>query len=269
MTTVQNMLAHAGACLRAGAAIALVLTASLSTACAKKDQLVPPRVLISPYEPGRSEVRWAVAPLANESGVSTVNVLAICDKLTAAIEEVQGVSSVPVNRTLAAMEAKGLRAIRTPQEARIIADALGVRALLLGTVTAYDPYDPPKLGLTLALYWVDAQGSADGSLDPRALQAAYSDTSTLPRTRFKERPASVVAEHLDASNHEVLKNLQAFAVGRNDPNSALGWRRYTASMELYTEFAAYWCIHRLLEEERSRLGPTAGPEQASKDKPLR
>jgi len=273
MTTVQTMLARAGARVRAGATLLLVCAVGLA-AC-QRPQLAQPAVLVSPYEPAQGEVRWAIAPLANESGVSRVDVLTISDKLVAAIEEVKGISCVPVNRTLAAMDARGVRAIRTPQDAKAVAEALGVRGLVLGTITAYDPYTPPKFGLTLALYWVDAAGPADSNLDPRALQAAYSDRSTLPHTRFRERPASVVSEHLDAANNEVLKNLQDFAVGRSDPDSALGWQRYTASMDLYTEFAAYWCVRRLLEEEHARIAPppetaeTPKDSKGQKNKPLR
>ena len=76
-----------------------------------------------------------------------------------------------------------------------------------------------------------------------------------------------LVEHLDASNHEVLIELKEYAKGRHDPKSALTWRRYTASMDLYTQFAAYHSVKHLLQEEQRRLGAisAAAPVQAKEE----
>lgn len=249
MTTVQNMLARCAFPFVLGGALAL-------SACAPQDQLVMPATLQSPYSVERGEVIIAVAPPSNESGVSTVDVLVVGDELVAAVSEAHGLSAIPMNRTLAAMSAKGLAGIRTPREAKVLADALGVDGVIVGSVTAYDPYDPPKLGLALGLFMRDERDAI--SLDPKELSAAYTDQAGRNRTSFEERPSSTVVEHLDAANHEVLIELKEYAKGRHDPKSALTWRRYTASMDLYTQFVAYQCVKRLLQEEHARLGALAG-----------
>ncbi len=239
MTTVQTMLCAAS------------IGAMLISGCAhEKHTLVTPNVIQSPYSPAKGETLWAIAPLANESGVSTIDVLAISDMLAAAVAEIDGISALPVNRTLQAMNSRQIRSIRSPREARILAEAMNVQGVLVGSITAYDPYDPPKIGLTLALYTTDIEPAEP--VDPRRLSAAYADRN-LPKTTFSDTPSSVVSEHLDASSHEVLISLREFAHGRHDPESALTWKRYTASMELYTEFAAYHCTRKLVQAERRRL----------------
>ena len=250
MTTVQTML-----CAAFGCAIFL-------TGCAQeKEVLVTPNVIQSPYDAAKGETLWAIAPLMNESGVSTIDTLAIADALAAAVSEVNGISALPVNRTLLAMNARQLKGIRTPREAQILAEAMKVQGVIVGSITAYDPYDPPKIGLTLALYTTDVDTSTP--VDPRQLSGAYSDRN-LPKSSFADAPSSVVSEHFDASNHNVLIALREFAYGRHDPNSALNWKRYTASMELYTEFAAYQCTRMLVQSERRRLAGSApaGPNIA-------
>jgi len=242
----------------------LAIIASFAVSgCQKSDRLVHPVLLESPYDPARGETLWAVAPLSNESGVSTLDASKVSDALAGAIGQTRGMGALPVNRVLAAMAAKNIPSIRTPQDAKIVADALGVDGLIVGSVTAYDPYDPPKLGLNLALFLKD-RPEASG-LDPKAMQGSYTEGASR-QTTFAGRPIASLSEYLDAANHEVLIDVKAFAQGRHDPDSALNWRRYTASMELFTEYAAYRCVRRLLEEERVRLAP-AEVEAESTDGP--
>lgn len=230
--------------------------------CEGTPELVLPRVLQSPYAASHGETLWALAPLNNESGVSKIDMLQVTDMVAATVAEVNGISVVPVNRTLAAMAARNMSGVRSPRDARALAEALGVQGIIVGTITAYDPYDPPKLGMTLALYTTDMKGSE--RVDPKQLSSAYSDQKGST-TKYEDKPAAIVAEHLDAANHEVLAELKAFATGRHDQASSLTWRRYTASMELYTEFAAYHCVDRLLRSERDRIAPVATVAAEPKD----
>lgn len=258
MTTVQHMLARLCFSLAS-----LSLGALTLTGCAPREELVAPTALHSPYPASHGEVLIAVAPLANESGVSTVDVLSVGDQLVASVSEARGLSAVPMNRTLAAMTAKGLRSIRSPREARILADALGVDGVIIGSVTAYDPYDPPKIGLSLGLFMREFDPAPP--FDPKQLSQSYTDQNVLAKSSYSERPAAAVVEHLDAANHEVLMDLKDYAKGRHDPKSALTWRRYTASMDLYMQFAAYHTVRRLLQEEHNRLGPVATASTEGKE----
>jgi len=251
-----------------GAVLALALGAAIQAGCEslprRRPELTPPVVNAAPYDTSRGDVLWAVLPLANESGTDLVDPLAISDQLVAAAEEVDGVRTVPLNRTLEAMHALGIQTVTDPGDVHRLAMGMGVDAVLVGSITAYDPYNPPSFGLSLALY---ARGGAMGArgdpdpIDPRALAAAPTDGAPATRIGYGDRPAAVISAHLDAKDHGVLEAIQAYAAGRHDPASALGWRRYVASMDLYTQFATQHLVSGLLQKEQHRLAALAETSQ--------
>lgn len=218
-------------------------------ASSNKDALVVPQSTIAPYETN-GDVLWAVVPLRNESGTSHVDVGAISDQVVAAAEEVRGIRALPLNRTLEAMRAQRLSAVRTPGDARQLANAMGVDGIIVGSITAYDPYTP-TLGLSLALY-ARPGSPVDRTMkrvDPKVLQASATDTTPTSGSMYVDQPMATASELLDAKNQGVLMELKSYAEGRSDPNSALGWRRYTASMVLYSEFAAHKAVGSLVQSE--------------------
>lgn len=260
MTTVQSMLWKRMK-VRVLVAAGLAVLGSLPAGCTRAPELVAPEVLVSPYDTAGADVLWAVAPLVNESGTSAVDPLAVSDQLVAKITEVEGLACVPMNRTLAAMRELGIPGVRSGVDARWLADMLGADAIVVGTITAYDPYNPPKIGLALALFARDPTATgrpASESIDPRALQRSFSDGGPVPGGRISDRPVAVISEELEGANHAVQMSVKRYAEGRHSPTSALGWKRYLASMDLYTEFASYWTVKRLLDEERMRLAKPAG-----------
>jgi hypothetical protein len=249
-------------CARAGAMVLVALGVALGLGCARANEptLVEPGRLVSPY-PAASDVVWVVAPLTNESGSSLVDELAVTDELVNQIRQVRGLSALPTNRALAAMRALEIPAIRTPAEAIALATATGADAVLVGTITAWDPYDPPELGLSVALF------TRTGAMHGIAATGSGTDPMTL-RTAVREDaptagavgmgPVSSVADHADASNHAVLAEVKAFAVGRHDDRTALGWQVYVKSMKRYTEFVCYRLMDRLLAAERARVSTATG-----------
>ncbi len=227
------------------------------TACAsgpRPERLTAPRALSTPYDTGKGEVLWAVIPLRNESGASIVDELVMTDKLVGTIEEVRGVRCLPLNRTLAAMEALELRTVTTPGQARQLAQSLGVDAIVAGNITAYDPYTP-VIGLSLALYArPGSMLSEQTTLDTRRLTQSTADsTPTTSDAQWTARPIAVYSDRLDAKNHTTLLELQNFATGRTREPSALGWRRYTASIDLYSEFVMFKGVDGLLQQEWLRV----------------
>jgi hypothetical protein len=245
----------------AGAFAALMLLAG----CASKPELIAPEVLVAPYSHVQGDVLWAVAPLANESGVSFVDPNMVADQVVAKIDEVRGLSCLPLNRTLAAMRARGMRAINSPNDARVLAETLGVDGLIVGTITAYDPYDPPVIGIKLALF-ARNPGVETPQMDPMKLQCSYTEQDRIFAQQYLTRPVATVSEHFDGSNHGVQMDLKRYAQGRTKPDSALGWKSILQSMDLYTQFAAYAAVSRLIDQERLRLGQTPATCTASADR---
>ena len=202
----------------------------------------------------------AIAAAGQPDGARVVvgfDELALSDTLVNELSQTQGISVLPVNRTVAAMRALGAPQIGTPQEALALARTLGVDAVIVGTITAYDPYDPPVLGLSLALYAPSgslAVGDAE-MLDTRRLTYQPTDYDYFASMGvMADRPVSSLAEHLDARNHGVLMDLRMYAEGRSDRESALGWRVYTRSMDRYTEFAVWHAVSGLMDREWIRVG---------------
>ena len=219
-------------------------------ACSRnRMNLQPPTVLSSPY--AERDLIWAVAPLANESGVSIVNELSVTDELVNAITEVNGLTALPVNRTLEAMRALGMPGVRSPGEARALARALGADAIVVGSITGWYPYDPPRLGMNLAVY-PRTKAMDVGAIDPVKLSQATTDSQITPGPG-SELPVVGVAQYFDASNHIVVADVRSYAVGRTDQRSAMGDEIYTKSMERYTQFVCFRMVELLLDKERSRL----------------
>lgn len=222
--------------------------------CQAKPDLNAPRFSISPYDQSRGELLWAVAPLRNESATTTVDPLAMSDKIVEAIEQVHGLRALPMNRTLETMRAIRLPMIRTPADANRLAEALGVDALVVGAITAYDPYDP-RIGLALTVVprTASMNGMArvdTGKLDARAVQTSATEVTQV--TVLGE-PASSASLLLDGKNQAVQMDVRNYAEGRADKVSAAGWRRYLRSVDLFSEFAAFRTVDQLVQAETLRL----------------
>ena len=257
MTSAQTMLASV---LLAALLVIVPITMGGCAMSQDRDEMFPPGVIVSPYDTSGGNVLWAVIPPINESGTSLADVLVIGDAIVAAAQGIRGVRCLPINRSLEAMRSLGLEnGIQSSADAHEIAEYLGADAVLAGSITAYDPYNPPVLGLALALYARPGTmaNASQTRLDPRALTMSFTDFGTFDGLSFAGKPVSVVSEHLDARDHGVLMAVKGYADGRSDRKSALAWRVYTASMELYTQFAAHHTVGRLIDEEWLRLSRQA------------
>jgi hypothetical protein len=246
MTSAQRML-FVG--LWAAAAAAVVSLGG----CSSGDKLTPPTRLTTPYDTSSGDVIWAIVPPRNESGTSLADTNALADALVAAASEVSGITALPVNRSIRAMRALGLDAVTSPSEAEQLASTLGADAVIVSTLTAWDPYDPPVLGISAALYAapgrLDTTGSQLGDTRLFAMQATDGVVATLE----SQNSRSTTSQHLDARDHEVLMALHRYAEGRVPPNDPLGREAYLKSMPLYTAFTAQQAVSALLDEEWLRL----------------
>lgn len=250
MTSEQTMLVT----VRTRWSLLFVLLALIGCS-APKEQLTAPRELTAPYETAAGEAVWAVLPLRNESGTSAADPLKISDALVAAADQVRGVRALPMNRTLAALRELELTARFTPADLDRLARHLGAHGLVTGSVTDYDPYTP-RLGLALALHQ-GIGGIIAPTVDPDGLARQVTEEQLQVNTRA---PVAVVAETLDGMNQGVQAHVKSYAEGRSDPDSALGWKRYLASMDLFTEFAAWRMVEELVEREWARVAGAGSPD---------
>lgn len=233
-----------------GLAAMLILAIGIGCQQHHRGQLHRPSDLPTPYA---TPQLWAVAPLANESGTTAVDRMEITDLLSEQCQQIDGINTVPVNRVLLAMQRLGIQAVTTPQDARNLIVVLGVDGLVVGTITAWDPYQPPKLGLAIQLFSADTIPAGD-SFDPDQARRATGET----RIADTATPIAQAAGIWDASNHRTLASLDGFTRGRTRLDSAYGPDLYLVDMDLYTQFAAYRLVEKLLKNEHSRVA--AAPE---------
>ncbi|HEX7010116.1 MAG TPA: hypothetical protein VF184_09045 [Phycisphaeraceae bacterium] len=207
---------------------------------------------------------WAVAPLRNESGSLQADGVVIADHLARQLENARPIDMVPVNRVLAAMDALEMPAVASPQDAQRLRRLLEVDGLIVGTVTAYEPYDPPKLGIAVELY-LSPPDEPFPVLDVRRLSSAATDQWTQPDPPPGARsPASVVSGFYDAADPGVRGALEQYARYRGiRGQGAENPHLYRMSMDLYTEFVSYLVSSRLLQAESQRLAPPAGSDPTS------
>ena len=230
---------------------ALFLCAAIAPiAGCQTSKLAQPTVLKSPY---LNERVWAVVPFANESGVSEVDGAMVADRFVTEIEQVDGLRCLPLNRTLAAMKSLGMTGVRDLQQASTLMRTLQVDGLVLGSVTEWDPYKPLRFGAAIEVI-LAGEGADRKPVDLKEL--------TMPTAESKGgvAPGKIQAEVsqgsrvFDARNHETLTELERYARGRFDPNSALGAQSYETRIDLFTRFGAYVLTRDLLEQEAARLG---------------
>lgn len=195
------------------------------------------------FLPGQVRQTWAVAPVINDSGQREVDPILQADLIYQQLQQVAGLNVIPVNRVVAVYASLRIERIQSEEQAALVCDLLGCDGLVIGTVSIYDPYDPPKLGASLQVF---RKGSfqRQATVDPRELarQAAPKPTDTMP-----SRPAFVQAVGMfDAANGSVRQELLHYAQGRSDPGGAYKQRAYLVEMDRFCGFVYHNLIAELL-----------------------
>lgn len=194
-------------------------------------------ILFSPKYAPRS---FAIAPAINLSGQRQPDALLQADIVFQELQQVRGLAVVPVNRVVQAYAALGIRQVESAEQAGEVCDAIGVDALVVPTITMFDPYDPPKMGASLQTF-VRKSRSADGAINVRELGRAPTDrVQSMPRNADFIQAAKL----FDAAAGTTRVRVSEYARGRTDPASALGEREFYMNMDRYASFV--W--HELIEE---------------------
>ena len=112
-------------------------------------------------------------------------------------------------------------------------DLLGVEGLIVPTITAFDPYDPPKMGASLQ-WMAGGPVNKPNGVDVRELIKAM--TPPPDETPERNRKARQAVGMFDAANGSVRERLIQFAEGRHEPAGPLGAREYLVNMDRYSAF---------------------------------
>ena len=155
---------------------------------------------------------------------------------------------VPVNRVAEAYASLRIDRISSQEQAELICGLLGCDALLVPTVTLYDPYDPPKFGASLQVFRKGATAPIP-NVDVHELSRAATPPPGAPLPPPQLAGFRQTVGMYDAANGSVRAALLRYAAGRNDPLGPMGAKEYFASMERYCGFAYHELLGELLRQK--------------------
>ena len=201
--------------------------------------------------PSRDAQVWAVAPAVDLSGQREVDPILQADLLYQQLQTVRGITAVPVNRTAEVYASLGIVRVQSEDEAGLVCEMLGCDGLVVPTVTAFDPYNPPKFGASLQLFRAGPSKSA-ARVDPREMTRRAAPPPPPPEDEALPPPGAgsyrQAVGMFEAANGTVRDALLAYAAGRNDPLGPMGAKEYLASMDRYCGFVYHELIARLISE---------------------
>ena len=191
--------------------------------------------------PGLTRQIWAIAPAINLSGQQEVDPLLQADLAYQQLQQVNGLTIIPVNRVAEVYAGLRIERIQSPEQAAAICEILACDPRVLPTATAFDPYTPPKFGGSLQLF--RRPGSEPDPVDE--------DGHPIAQPAAAESPFLQSVGMFDSTNGSVHAALLEYAKGRNDPVGPLGSKEYFVSMDRYCGFAWNALLQDLLHEIRS------------------
>ena len=201
------------------------------------------------FYPGHRRQVWAIAPAVNLSGQKAVEPILQADLLYEQLQQVEGITVVPVNRTVEVFLGLKIDRVQSEKQAALVCELLGCDGLIVPTITIYDPYNPPKLGASLQLFMKSPTTARPAAaVNPRemARQAAPAPDQALPRSDGPVQSARMV----DAQNGSVRDAITRYAAGRHDPVGPLGEREYLMCMDRFCGFVYHGLIADMLNSPK-------------------
>ena len=208
------------------------------------------QVLVSPYPQPQS---LAVVPFRNLSGAQGLDVIAATDEFITELGQVKGVTVMPVNRVLAALSELELAQVESPTDVMTLAQALDVDAVIVGSITRWEPYPPPLVSISVQLYSRDKieqeRGSSQFHVDPATLAQMGAPFEMGLRPAI--RPQAMVQEVYDAGQDQVVERIKLYDRNRDQGPAPLSWQRNMLQRN-YLRFVSHEVINELLTQERDR-----------------
>lgn len=188
---------------------------------------------------------WAVAPVINLSGERGVEPFLQADLVFQQLQQVQGVTAIPVNRVAEVYASLRIDKVSSPEQAALVCDLLQCDGLIVPAVTIYDAYNPPKLGAAMQLFVKPGTFVRPANVDPRELakRATPGPVDAMPAAGGDVVQAVGL---FDAANGSVRDRLHLYAAGRHDPLGPLGEKEYYVNMDRYCGFAYSELIEQLI-----------------------
>ena len=225
--------------------IGLVAVASMMSGCRSARRTEPVTVFGGTFGP----MTIAVAPAVNLSGSSDFDPARFADLMASELGHAAGIRVIPVSRVLGVLATQGVDSVGSKTHALELVTLLGADAILVFSVSEYDPYEPPSIGITAQLYGV-GPGPGGGRLDP----IEFSRQTTLSATHRGPGLRGLLAQTqrvFDASHDAVVSEIRKFASLREGDASPYGWRKYMVSQQAFIRFCCHATISALLQEQKN------------------
>jgi len=203
-----------------------------------------------------------VAPMMNLSTNPHVDLIEVTNSFTSELQQVEGLTVVPIGRAYDYLAANGMATVGSPQEARALARAFKAQAVIVGAVTEYDPFNPPRMGLAIQLYAAKAmQAAGDAQFDP--VESSRSGVPFPVGEELADRPRDQISRVFSGKNIEVEKLARRYARERLSDANPYGWRHFIVNQHEFQRLCSYSIIREMLGKEgRKRRWPRikVGPE---------
>ena len=147
------------------------------------------------------------------------------------------ISVIPVSRVLGVLASQGVDRVESPAHASEIATLVGADAILVFAVTEYDPYDPPRVGISAQVFGAAPKRDTGDPGEP-AIGVGARETSNRPLTETQRR--------FDAAHADVADEIRSFARQRGADESPYGWRKYVVSQQHFIQYCCSSTVGALL-----------------------
>src|SRR5262245_25058813 len=210
--------------------LAAALLCAVSSGClALPDRILEPQF----HNPFPQIYRVAVLPFFNQSAEPTVDGEAVAMAYYNELQMIPGFEVMPVGvarqMLAASITANAGREPRSGIEFPRLARQMGVDAVLVGSVTEYSPYYPPRMGLSVDWFAANPSfhpipagyglpwGRAEEEFIPSTLvqEAEFALAREQLKTQTPELPPDPVADGkvAPASHQQVMKSRQSTLIG--------------------------------------------------------
>jgi hypothetical protein len=173
----------------------MLLLAGGCAAC--PDRMVQPQF----HNPFPQLYRIAVLPFYNQSAEPTVDGEAVALAYYNELQGIPGFEVMPVGVTKQLLAASQIEP-RTGSDFQRLARAMNVDAVLVGSVTEYSPYYPPRIGL--AVDWYAAKPAFHPVPTGYGLPWGAAEEEYIPSTLVQEAEFALAREQLKTQTPEAL-----------------------------------------------------------------
>jgi hypothetical protein len=190
-----------------------------------------------------------VAPMMNLSTNRDVDLVETTNAFASELQQVQGLTVVPLGRVYQYLAQSKVATVGSPEEARQLAKAFGAQACIVAAVTEYDPYNPPRVGLTVQMFTVGELPPPRGTPGFDPVEAEQAGVPLAAPQTGESRPRDVLSHVFSGRNVEVEHLAQKYARERMTDSTPFGWRRFVADQHEFVRLCCYGMIREMLGEQ--------------------